>query len=56
LDQCRRVEAQAEFFKALNITKEVLINELKIKGQNFEVDSVDVKKLIEPSIFDDQSI
>ena len=34
----------------------MLIRELKVKGQNLEMDNVEVAKLIEPSIFDDEGI
>jgi hypothetical protein len=51
-----RQEAKDSFVEALNITKEFLINELKAKGQNLEFENVEVSKLIEPSIFDDQVI
>ena len=56
LDQNNRKEAKESFEEALNITKAVLIKELKAKGQNLEMDNVTVQKLIEPSIFDDESI
>ena len=56
LDMGNRQEAKESFVEALSITKDFLINELKAKGQNLEFDNVEVAKLIEPSIFDDQVI
>ena len=56
LDKSDRVTAKINFDQAIQITQDILVKYLKEKGQSFETEIVDIKKLIEPSIFDDETI
>lgn len=56
LDKSDRVTAKLNFDHAIKITQDILVKYLKEKGQCFETEVVDIQKLIEPSIFDDQTI
>lgn len=50
--------ARENFQKVQKIQKEILVKQLKDKGQVFEsnIDEISVQKLTEPSIFDDEQI
>jgi tetratricopeptide (TPR) repeat protein len=56
LDKSDRITAKLNFDHAIRITQDILMKYLKEKGQCFETEVVEIKKLIEPSIFDDQTI
>ena len=56
LDKSDRVQAKLNFDHAIKITQDILVKYLKEKGQSFETEEIDTKKLIEPSIFDDDTI
>lgn len=56
LDKSDRVNAKLNFDHAIKITKDILVKYLKDKGQSFETEDIETNKLIEPSIFDDQTI
>ena len=56
LDKSDRVQAKLNFDHAIKITQDILVKYLKEKRQSFETEEIDTKKLIEPSIFDDDTI